>query len=154
MAEPEKEFIKAAKVGNLARLSELLEGDEKLIDARDTDGSTALHCAAWKGHLEIVAFLIDSGADVHCHNSNDHWGTTPLHAAAHANQAAIAQRLIEAGADVNAKDSNGKTPLHHTIFHKAIAAAKVLVKHGIPVSQPPAKCRVCGQRSKCRQSQA
>jgi CRISPR-associated exonuclease Cas4 len=24
----------------------------------------------------------------------------------------------------------------------------------IPVSQPPAKCRVCGQRSKCRQSRA
>ncbi len=66
---------------------------------------------------------------MHIHNANDHWGTTPLHAAAHANQAVIAQLLIDAGADVNAKDMNGKTPLHHTTFHKATAAAKVLAKY-------------------------
>lgn len=57
-------------------------------------------------------------------------GTTPLHAAAHANQAAIAQMLIENGADVNAQDKDGKTPLHHTTFHKAKAAAKVLQNNG------------------------
>ena len=51
----------------------------------------------------MVAFLLDAGADVYAHNSNEHWGTTPLHAAAHANQAGIAELLIDAGADVNAK---------------------------------------------------
>lgn len=130
MAEPAKELIKAAKTGNLARLRALLESDQSLLGVRDTDGSTALHCATWKGHLELVAFLLHAGADVHLHNRNEHWGTTPLHAAAHANQAAIAELLIEAGADVNARDLDGKTPLHHTTFHKAHAAAKILVKYG------------------------
>jgi len=130
MAEPAKEFIKAAKSGNLLRLRALLETDNSLVDARDADGSTALHCASWKGHLEIVAFLLDAGSDVRDHNHNEHWGTTALHAAAHANQAAIARLLLEAGADVNATDLLGKTPLHHTSFHKANAAAKVLVAHG------------------------
>ena len=130
MIEPGKELIKAAKKGDLDKLKALLESDRTLMDSRDSDGSTALHCATWKGHREVVVFLLNSGADVNSHNSNDHWGTTPLHAAAHANQAIIVQLLIDAGADVNANDMNGKTPLFHTTFHKATAAAKILTKHG------------------------
>ncbi len=129
MASSEKEFIRAAKKGELDTLKALFESEKTLLHAQDTDGSTALHCAAWKGHREVVAFLIEMGADVHAHNRNDHWGTTPLHAAAHANQSAIVQLLINAGADVNAKDMNGTTPLHHTTFHKANAAAKILRQH-------------------------
>lgn len=130
MIEAEKELIKAAKKGDVEKLKHLLEEKKTLLDARDTDGSTALHCATWKGHLEAVEFLLKSGADVHAQNNNDHWGTTPLHAAAHANQTAILQLLIDAGADVNAKDMNGKTALFHTTFHKATSAAKVLAKYG------------------------
>ena len=124
MPDPSKEIIKAAKAGNVAKLKELLASDASLINARDKDGSTPLHCATWKGQQGVVALLLETGADVNAHNSNDHWGTTPLHAAAHANQAAIAQLLIDHGADVNAQDMTGQTPMHHTTFHKANAAAK------------------------------
>lgn len=130
MPDPGKEFIKAAKKGDVARLKALLKSDSKLLMARDSDGSTALHCATWKGLEATVIWLISVGADVHAHNENDHWGTTALHAAAHANQAKIPQRLIDAGADVNAKDREGRTPLFHTSFHKAKAAEKVLLRHG------------------------
>ena len=125
-----KEMIKAAKKGDLGKMKTLVASDANLIHAHDTDDSTPLHCAVWKGHQAVVAFLISVGADVNAQNRNDHWGTTPLHAAAHANQAAIAEMLIESGADLNAKDLNGKTPLHHTTFHQAKATAKVLQKHG------------------------
>ena len=130
MPELAKLFIKAAKKGDLATLKNLLSEDRKLLAAKDSDGSTALHCATWKGQEAAVAFLLGVGADVSTHNQNDHWGTTALHAAAHANHAGIAQLLIDAGADVNAKDSEGRTPLFHTSFHKANATAKVLLKHG------------------------
>src|SRR4030095_15153015 len=130
MPDPAKNFIKAAKRGDLTALRTLLESDSGLIGARDSDGSTALHCATWKGHEEAVAFLLKAGADIHADHDNDHWGTTALHAAAHANQSKIAQRLIDAGADVNAKDREGRTPLFHTTFHKANASAKVLLSHG------------------------
>ena len=130
MPDSGKEMIKAAKKADIEKARHLLASDPRLIDARDADGSTALHCAVWKGHQAMVAFLLGAGADVNAHNRNEHWGTTPLHAAAHANQAAIAELLIEHGADVNAQDMNGKTPLHHTTFHKAKAAAKVLQRHG------------------------
>lgn len=126
MADASKEIIRAAKSGDLAKLKGLLATDAGLVNAHDTDGSTPLHCATWKGHLETVAVLLSAGANVNAQNINEHWGTTPLHAAAHANQAAIAKLLIEHGADLNAKDLNGKTPMHHTTFHKAKAVARLL----------------------------
>src|SRR5262245_20865479 len=119
MPNPSKEIIKAAKHGDIPRITELLETDGSLIEARDKDGSTPLHCAIWKGHQAAVALLLEAGADVNAHNENDHWGTTPLHAAAHANQSAIAQLLIDRGANLNARDREGRTPLFHTTFHKA-----------------------------------
>lgn len=130
MPDANKEFIRAAKSGNVEKLRLLLETDPKVIHARDTDGSTALHCAAWKGRQAVVDFLLSAGADVNLHSNNEHWGTTPLHAAAHANQAAIAGMLIDKGADVNARDKNGRTPLDHTEFHKAKAVAKLLRETG------------------------
>jgi len=130
MTDARKAIIKAAKSGDLEKVKALVEADANLIYARDSDGSTALHCATWKGHPAVVAYLLGAGADVKAHNSNEHWGTTPLHAAGHANQAIIAQMLIDYGADVNAKDLNGKSPLYHTTFHKAKAAAKVLQNNG------------------------
>jgi ankyrin repeat protein len=111
-------------------VKQLLEQEPALIHVCDTDGSTPLHCATWKGHLNVVELLLRFGADVNARNNNDHWGTTPLHAAAHANQRTIAQLLIAQGADINAINLNGRTPLAETEFHKARPVANLLKQHG------------------------
>ncbi len=126
----EREFIKAVKTGNIKKALEMLSNDASLAGYKDYDGTTALHAAAWKGHIVLVKELLKAGADVHAENTNTHWGTTALHAAAHANNAAIVTVLLEAGARVSALDTAGKTPLYHTTFHRAAAAAKVLEEHG------------------------
>ena len=130
MAATQKEFIRAAKRGDLEQLQALLAADSTLLGARDRDGSTALHCAVWKDQRAVVAFLLEAGADVNAHSNNDHWGTTPLHAAAHANRTALLRLLIDAGADLQARDMANRTPLEHTTFHKATAAANILKEHG------------------------
>ena len=126
----EKEIIKAAKNGDAAKVAELLDQDPALLHARDSDGSTPLHCAAWKGHVDTAALLLQRGADLKLENQNDHWGGTPLHAAAHGNQRAIADLLIQHGADVNSISFKGKTPLRETEAHKATAVAKLLKANG------------------------
>lgn len=129
-ARLEKEIIKASKHGSTILVISLLSQDPTLISARDTDGSTPLHCATWKGHEGLVEVLLKHGADVNATNNNDHWGTTPLHAAAHGNQRAIAELLIAHGADIHAKNLNGRTPLQETEFHKAKPVANLLRQHG------------------------
>jgi ankyrin repeat protein len=126
----EKEILRAAKSGATLKVKQLLEQDPTLIGARDTDGSTPLHCATWKGHLSVVELLLAFDADVNARNNNEHWGTTPLHAAAHANQRAIAELLIAAGADIHATNLHDRTPLAETEFHKARPVANLLKQHG------------------------
>ena len=130
MSDQQKQIIKAAKTGDVATIRTLVEADKTLLDARDSDGSTPLHYAAWKGQPEVVTLLLELGADIQAVNQNSHWGTTPLHAAAHGNQSKAARILIEKGADIHALNHRGSTPLGETKLHNATAVAKLLREHG------------------------
>uniref|UniRef100_M4BA95 Uncharacterized protein n=1 Tax=Hyaloperonospora arabidopsidis (strain Emoy2) TaxID=559515 RepID=M4BA95_HYAAE len=55
-------------------------------------------------HIELVVFLLASGADIHL-GDNDR--DTPLHLC---ETVECAQVLLEAGADLNARNSDGRTP--------------------------------------------
>jgi ankyrin repeat protein len=74
-------------------------------------GSTALLNAASGGYVEIIAMLIDAGADVNGVNA-PLW--TPLHKAAQNGHKVVAEFLIANGADVSARDWYGETPLDFT----------------------------------------
>jgi ankyrin repeat protein len=121
-----KEAFRAAKSGNAAGMRQIAAADPSVISARDSDGATLLHHAAWKGHPEVAALLLELGADINAQSSNTHWGGTPLHAAAHANQRLVAALLLEHGADPAALSCNGRTPLEETMLHNATAVAKLL----------------------------
>jgi hypothetical protein len=65
------------------------------IDARDSDGRTALMRAVRQDHLDTVAELLRRGADP---NAADNNGITPLQAARARNEANITDALVRAGA--------------------------------------------------------
>ena len=80
---------------------------------KDCDGYTALHTAAWRGHLTTVQHLISNcGCAV---SDRDNIGRTPLHCAALEGHLAIVQYIVHcSGTDVPiATDEDGATPLHH-----------------------------------------
>jgi cytohesin len=132
LSAEQKAVIRAAKNGVADAVRALIAADPALLRARDADGSSPLHCAAWKGHLPVVTLLLEAGADVNARSQNDHWGDTPLHAAAHGNRRAIAEALIAAGADIHARNSRGLTPLAETKIHDARSVANLLRQHGAP----------------------
>src|SRR3954464_11782669 len=131
-SDDEKLIIRAAKRGDLATVRAMIKKNKTLLTPRDSDGSTPLHCAAWKGHVQVVEALLDAGADINDHNENSHWGTTPLHAAAHGNQKKVAELLLARGADLKARNLNRRTPLGETEVHRCTAVAKLLRAAGAP----------------------
>lgn len=86
------------------------------VDAMMDSGLTALANAAVTGNVKVVAYLIDSGADV---NKRGVGGRTPLmfavdtsegmHPGPDDERLEVVQLLVESGADLHAQDVNGMT---------------------------------------------
>lgn len=87
--------------------------------------STPLGEAILSGRTEVVAVLLELGADLHTPDRN---GSTPLGYAAEINNAFIAQSLLEHGARLDRGDAEGKTPLLIAIEHKHYSMTKMFVK--------------------------
>jgi hypothetical protein len=57
------DVFEAAALGDLDRLTELLDADPSLANARSGDGFTVLHLAAFFGQAEAATLLLERGAD-------------------------------------------------------------------------------------------
>lgn len=93
--------------GDAAAVAALVDGGACGVDDADESGCTALHFAADRGRLEVLALLLARGADV---NARDSDGQTPLHYAAVCRQKEAYAALLEAGADPTIADNDGQTP--------------------------------------------
>ncbi|MFH4974570.1 hypothetical protein AB6A40_001279 [Gnathostoma spinigerum] len=71
-------------------------------------GAYAIHVAAAKGYIDVLALLIRAGADVSC---KDRDGWTPLHAAAHWGERECISLLVESGASLTVLTNNGESVL-------------------------------------------
>lgn len=87
---------------------------------------TALHKAAYRGHLEIANLLLNHDPEIVDLRDGD--GLTPLHDASRQNKPEVVERLIEEEADVDARANKGMTPLHFAASCNALAAAKMLLR--------------------------
>ena len=83
------------------------------------------------GHLEVLAFLIEKGADVDLPGFNG--GVTPLHAAAWQGRIEACRRLIDAGADFRRKTTPGWTPLHYAARHSRLEIISLFLELGCDI---------------------
>jgi len=72
----------------------------------DYAGWTPLHEACNHGHLEIVRFLLERGADVNHGGGKDVGGLTPLHDAASAGNFEVVHVLLDHNASVTKLTDN------------------------------------------------
>jgi uncharacterized protein len=123
--------FEAAAFGLTDLLRELLDRETALATAFSGDGFTALHLAAFLGHLDTVALLLDRGADPNAVARSEQIGPVqPLHSAAATRQIECARLLIAHGADVNARQAGGYTPLHEAAGNGDVELARLLLEAG------------------------
>ena len=105
---PMESFFKAALDGDLATVKQAL-AVPGVANQADPDGRTALMLAAFNGHTEIAALLLDAGARI---DTRDQTGRTALMYAASGENEVTVALLIKRRAGVNLADSEEHwTPL-------------------------------------------
>lgn len=119
----------AARNNRLSVIQFLMDTLEHIdVDIIDCEGQTALHHAAIAGHREIVARLVQIGANTRTANKQ---GRTPLHLACEKGHTDVVQFLLRHDSEVEAKDEDGNTPLHVTVENKQTVVTTLLLESGV-----------------------
>src|SRR5262245_44501185 len=92
-------FVEACRAGTTDLVRQLLADDPDLAHARDAHGTTGLHAASARGHIDAVRLLLRHGADPNARDRGDN--ASPLHFAAGAGHIDVVAALLDAGADVH-----------------------------------------------------
>ncbi|XP_032684367.1 acyl-CoA-binding domain-containing protein 6 [Odontomachus brunneus] len=107
LKDTEKTFLDWLKEGNEAKVREMVGKEPRLSEWMDDIGLLPIHWAADRGHVEILKFLVEQGADL---NSLDLEEQTPLHYAACCGHVEAVRYLLSIGADTSRKNGDGMTP--------------------------------------------
>eukprot|EP00438_Fugacium_kawagutii_P031671 Skav232900 [mRNA] locus=scaffold1477:215789:216946:- [translate_table: standard] len=159
-----------ASQGSLQCLRLLLEAgadkDSSTMAPR-THGETPLIAAVERGHIDVVCFLVEAGADMNKPMNNGatplylaaslghievvrflvrvradmnkalHDGATPLLVAAQSGHMNIVRFLFEASADSHTAMNNGTTPLFLAALYGHIEVVRFLVEAGADLNKAP-----------------
>jgi ankyrin repeat protein len=139
-------LIDAVPGGDVESLRKLLAGRAGLAAARLVDekggSGTVLHVATdWPGFFangpEVVAMLIDAGADPNAAVEGSWHEETPLHWAASSDDVEVARALIDGGADIEAPGASiaGGSPLDDAVGYGCWQVARLLVERGARVDR-------------------
>jgi ankyrin repeat protein len=125
--DSKKEDEAYKKIHSAVRWDKLLECKKIINSAEEANindpvnGNRPIHIAAQNGHMEIVKFLIESGADLNVKNSK---GNTAIHMAVGYDYYHIAKLLIEKGADPNLTNDGGFIAVRGLEGDKSMAFAQ------------------------------
>ncbi|MSO20870.1 MAG: ankyrin repeat domain-containing protein [Acidobacteria bacterium] len=122
-------LVEAAQRSDRQAVRSLLEQRADVpadVNARQSDGATALMWAVHWDDLEMVELLLRAGANV---NAANDYGATALWQACSNGNAVIMEKLLQAGAGANTALHTGESALMAAAGRNA-AAVKLLLAHG------------------------
>jgi ankyrin repeat protein len=130
-AQPQEIFDTLRK-GDIQTVKALIEKTPQLVDARDGDGMTPLHYAAYGRDVGLINFLVDKGAKLELRSAQQ---KTPLHIAVMNDRQEAASALIKRGAALEARDDYLRTALILCARERGQAAmGRLLIEAGADVN--------------------
>ena len=116
----------AARQGNLEEVMRLIQEDPEIVNDIDEIDYTALHWASYYGHVEVVSYLLDQGANV---DKKDIIGNTALMDAFNMGHLEVVELLLSRGADPTICDYGGRTPLMMASNEGHVDVVRCLVRN-------------------------
>jgi ankyrin repeat protein len=100
------------------------------VEARSSDGWTALSSAAWTGQEAVVELLLERGANIEARTEH---GWTALANASRNEHFGVVCKLLANGADIETETDNGWTPLRTAAFHQHDSVICLLLERGADI---------------------
>ena len=117
-------LILAAREGNLQKVRDLVTNGALIDQSNDDEKHTPMHDAAANGHLDVIRYLVEAGADM---EREDYFGSTPLIRAAQQGHTNVVEYLL----DMHAKESSyGETAMLQASSNGHLAVVQLLVERG------------------------
>ena len=104
-----EEMKKAIQSNNIAKVEEFVNLNLRYVTVANKVGETPLYMTAYFGHLAIVKYLVDNGANINLQEPRAGW--SPLHMSISEGKTDVVEYLINQGADWNMQTRYGETPL-------------------------------------------
>ena len=118
---------RAASAGQINLVRQLLEANAYPIDLPDSLGWTPLIIAASAGHCEVVAYLVERGANVQAVTANSQ---SALHFACGKGHLEVVKLLVDNGCPLNTRDRFGYTPFIRAVPANREAVVEYLLTSG------------------------
>ncbi|KAM9167747.1 ankycorbin isoform 4-T4 [Mergus octosetaceus] len=124
-------LLQAVENGDPEKVASLLGKKGASATKQDSEGKTAFHLAATKGHVECLRIMVTHGADV---TAQDGAGHSALHLAAKNSHPDCIKRLLQCKCSVDSTDNSGKTALHYAAACGCLQAVQLLCEHKCPIN--------------------
>uniref|UniRef100_A0A671EXX4 Retinoic acid induced 14 n=2 Tax=Rhinolophus ferrumequinum TaxID=59479 RepID=A0A671EXX4_RHIFE len=121
-------LLQAVENGDAEKVASLLGKKGASATKQDSEGKTAFHLAATKGHVECLRVMVTHGVDV---TAQDTAGHSALHLAAKNNHHECVRKLLQSKCPAESIDSSGKTALH---MQGCLQAVQALCEHKSPIN--------------------
>ncbi|XP_005619472.2 ankycorbin isoform X2 [Canis lupus baileyi] len=124
-------LLQAVENGDAEKVASLLGKKGASATKQDSEGKTAFHLAATKGHVECLRVMVTHGVDV---TAQDTAGHSALHLAAKNSHHECIRKLLQSKCPAESVDSSGKTALHYAAAQGCLQAVQVLCEHKSPIN--------------------